>query len=157
VIRNKARLVAVGYSQQEGIDYDDTFVPVARIKVIRLFLAYVAHKDFTVYQIDLETGTFTSKYHALKQLAIKRRDEYGFVIRPCLIGVTCESIVHICLWIIDSGCSKHMTGNRAFLTNFVEKFFGTVRFGNNDFAVIAGYGYVVIGSMTIKKVYYVEG
>nr|GEY62382.1 integrase, catalytic region, zinc finger, CCHC-type, peptidase aspartic, catalytic [Tanacetum cinerariifolium] len=66
-------------------------------------------------------------------------------------------IVQICLWIIDSGCSKHMTVNRALLTNFVEKFFGTVRFGNNDFTVIAGYGDVVIGSMTIKKVYYVEG
>nr|GEZ99617.1 retrovirus-related Pol polyprotein from transposon TNT 1-94 [Tanacetum cinerariifolium] len=63
-------------------------------------------------------------------------------------------IVQICLWIIDSGCSKHMTGNRALLTNFVEKFLGTVRFGNNDFAMIAGYGDVVIGSMTIKKVYY---
>nr|GEZ39337.1 retrovirus-related Pol polyprotein from transposon TNT 1-94 [Tanacetum cinerariifolium] len=66
-------------------------------------------------------------------------------------------IVQICLWIIDSGCSKYMTGNRALLTNFVEKFLGTVRFGNNDFAVIAGYGDVVIGSMTIKKVCYVEG
>nr|GFC27415.1 integrase, catalytic region, zinc finger, CCHC-type, peptidase aspartic, catalytic [Tanacetum cinerariifolium] len=67
------------------------------------------------------------------------------------------NIVQICLWIIDSGCSKHITGNRALLTNFVENFFGTVRFGNNDFVVIAGYGDVVIGSMTIKKVYYVEG
>nr|GFA61342.1 integrase, catalytic region, zinc finger, CCHC-type, peptidase aspartic, catalytic [Tanacetum cinerariifolium] len=66
-------------------------------------------------------------------------------------------IVQICLWIIDSGCSKHMTGNHALLTNFVEKFLGTVRFGNNDFSVIAGYGDVVIGSMSIKKVYYVEG
>ncbi|GJR17383.1 retrovirus-related pol polyprotein from transposon TNT 1-94 [Tanacetum coccineum] len=66
-------------------------------------------------------------------------------------------IVQIYLWIIDSGCSKHMTGNRALLTKFVEKFLGTVRFGNNDFAVIAGYGDVIIGSMTIKKVYYVEG
>nr|GFA22225.1 integrase, catalytic region, zinc finger, CCHC-type, peptidase aspartic, catalytic [Tanacetum cinerariifolium] len=54
----------------------------------------------------------------------------------------CDSlnIVQICLWIIDSGCSKHMTGNRALLTNFVEKFLGTVRFGNDDFAVIVGYG-----------------
>nr|GEV29070.1 retrovirus-related Pol polyprotein from transposon TNT 1-94 [Tanacetum cinerariifolium] len=68
-----------------------------------------------------------------------------------------EPIVYICLWIIDSGCSNYMTGNHALLTNFVEKFLGTVRFGNNDFAVIAGYGDVVIGSMTIKKVYYVEG
>nr|GEX56056.1 integrase, catalytic region, zinc finger, CCHC-type, peptidase aspartic, catalytic [Tanacetum cinerariifolium] len=62
------------------------------------------------------------------------------------------NIVQICLWIIDSGYSKHMTGNRALLTNFVEKFFRMVRFGNNDFAVIAGYGDMVIGSMTIKKV-----
>nr|GEV11839.1 hypothetical protein [Tanacetum cinerariifolium] len=51
-----------------------------------------------------------------------------------------EKIVQICLWIIDSGCLKHMTGNRALLTNFVEKFLETVRFRNNDFAVIVGYG-----------------
>nr|GEV15167.1 reverse transcriptase domain-containing protein [Tanacetum cinerariifolium] len=67
------------------------------------------------------------------------------------------NIVKIYLWIIDSGCSKHMTGNCALLTNFVEKFIGTVRFGNIDFTVITGYGDVAIGSMTIKKVYYVEG
>nr|GEV00455.1 retrovirus-related Pol polyprotein from transposon TNT 1-94 [Tanacetum cinerariifolium] len=46
----------VGYSQQEGIDYDETFAPVARIEAIRLFLAYVAHKDFTVFQIDVKTA-----------------------------------------------------------------------------------------------------
>nr|GEY55567.1 integrase, catalytic region, zinc finger, CCHC-type, peptidase aspartic, catalytic [Tanacetum cinerariifolium] len=68
-----------------------------------------------------------------------------------------EDIVLIYLWIIYSGCLKHMTGNRALLTNFVEKFIGTVCFGNNDFTVIAGYRDVVIGSMIIKKVYYVEG
>nr|GEV20680.1 retrovirus-related Pol polyprotein from transposon TNT 1-94 [Tanacetum cinerariifolium] len=56
VIRNKARLVAVGYSQQEGIDYDETFAPVARIKAIRLFLAYTAHKDFTFFQMDVKTA-----------------------------------------------------------------------------------------------------
>nr|GFC01186.1 copia protein [Tanacetum cinerariifolium] len=55
VIRNKARLVAVGYSQQEGIDYDETFSPVAIIDAIRLFLAYAAHKDFTVFQMDVKT------------------------------------------------------------------------------------------------------
>nr|GEU51145.1 retrovirus-related Pol polyprotein from transposon TNT 1-94 [Tanacetum cinerariifolium] len=56
VIQNKARLVAVGYSQQEGIDYDETFSPVARIEAIRLFLAYAAHKDFTVFQMDVKTS-----------------------------------------------------------------------------------------------------
>nr|GEV01921.1 retrovirus-related Pol polyprotein from transposon TNT 1-94 [Tanacetum cinerariifolium] len=68
-----------------------------------------------------------------------------------------DDIIRICLWIIDSGYSKHMTGNRALLTKFVEKFLRMIRFGNNDFVVIAGYGDVVIGSMMIKKVYYVEG
>nr|GEW37087.1 retrovirus-related Pol polyprotein from transposon TNT 1-94 [Tanacetum cinerariifolium] len=56
VIQNKARLVAVGYSQQEGIDYDETFAPVAQIEVIRLLLAYAAHKDFTVFQMDVKTA-----------------------------------------------------------------------------------------------------
>nr|GEY19622.1 retrovirus-related Pol polyprotein from transposon TNT 1-94 [Tanacetum cinerariifolium] len=59
--------------------------------------------------------------------------------------------------IIDSGCSKHMMGNHALLMNFGEKFLEMVRFGNNNLAVIAIYRDVVIGSMTIKKVYYVEG
>nr|GEW34691.1 hypothetical protein [Tanacetum cinerariifolium] len=56
VIRNKARLVAVGYSQQECIDYDETFASVARIEAIRLFLAYAAHKNFTVFQMDVNTA-----------------------------------------------------------------------------------------------------
>nr|GEW80822.1 retrovirus-related Pol polyprotein from transposon TNT 1-94 [Tanacetum cinerariifolium] len=56
VIRNKARLVSVGYSQQEVIDYDETFASVARIEAIHLFLAYAAHKDFTVYQMDVKTS-----------------------------------------------------------------------------------------------------
>nr|GFD45796.1 retrovirus-related Pol polyprotein from transposon TNT 1-94 [Tanacetum cinerariifolium] len=56
VIQNKARLVAVGYSQQEGIDYVETSTPVAQIEAIRLFLAYAAHKDFTVFQMDVKTA-----------------------------------------------------------------------------------------------------
>nr|GEY38835.1 retrovirus-related Pol polyprotein from transposon TNT 1-94 [Tanacetum cinerariifolium] len=56
VIRNKARLIAVGYSQQEGIDYNETFAPVSRIEAIRLFFAYAAHKDFTVFQMDVKTA-----------------------------------------------------------------------------------------------------
>nr|GEV90870.1 retrovirus-related Pol polyprotein from transposon TNT 1-94 [Tanacetum cinerariifolium] len=56
VIQNKAWLVAVGYSQQEGIDYEETFAQVAQIEAIRLFLAYVAHKDFIVFQIDVKTA-----------------------------------------------------------------------------------------------------
>ncbi|GJT06617.1 retrovirus-related pol polyprotein from transposon TNT 1-94 [Tanacetum coccineum] len=56
VIRNKARLVAQGCCQQEGIDYEETFAPVDRIEAIRLFLAYDAHKDFTLFQMDVKTA-----------------------------------------------------------------------------------------------------
>ncbi|GJZ33125.1 retrovirus-related pol polyprotein from transposon TNT 1-94 [Tanacetum coccineum] len=56
VIRNKARLVAVRYCQQEGINYDETFAPVAGIEAIRLFLAYATHKDFTIFQMDVKTA-----------------------------------------------------------------------------------------------------
>ncbi|KAJ9542932.1 hypothetical protein OSB04_029438 [Centaurea solstitialis] len=54
IIRNKARLVTKGYRQQEGIDYDEMFALVARIEAIRVFLAYAAHKNMTVYQMDVK-------------------------------------------------------------------------------------------------------
>ncbi|GKG42845.1 hypothetical protein Tco_0477143, partial [Tanacetum coccineum] len=57
--------------------------------------------------------------------------------------------VQIVLWIVDSGCSKHMTGDRSLLGNFVEKFMGTVRFGNENFAAITGYGDYIHGNITI--------
>nr|GFC05290.1 integrase, catalytic region, zinc finger, CCHC-type, peptidase aspartic, catalytic [Tanacetum cinerariifolium] len=66
-------------------------------------------------------------------------------------------LVEIVLFIFDSGCSKHMTGNLKLLINFVEKFLGTVKFGNDQIAPILGYGDLVQGAVTIKRVYYVEG
>ncbi|GJT63444.1 retrovirus-related pol polyprotein from transposon TNT 1-94 [Tanacetum coccineum] len=67
-----------------------------------------------------------------------------------------EKLVEIILFIIDSRCSKHMTGNLKLLTNFVEKFLGTVKFGNDQIAPILGYGDLVQGTITIKWVYYIE-
>ncbi|GJY22937.1 putative ribonuclease H-like domain-containing protein [Tanacetum coccineum] len=56
VIRNKARLVAQGNTQEEGIDYDEVFAPIARIKAIRLFLAYASFMGFMVYQMDVKSA-----------------------------------------------------------------------------------------------------
>ncbi|GJZ37396.1 retrovirus-related pol polyprotein from transposon TNT 1-94 [Tanacetum coccineum] len=66
-------------------------------------------------------------------------------------------IVQLILFIVDFGCIKHMTGNLKLLSNFVEKYLGTVRFENDQFASILGYGDLVQGNITIKRVYYVEG
>ncbi|GJX85917.1 retrovirus-related pol polyprotein from transposon TNT 1-94, partial [Tanacetum coccineum] len=65
-------------------------------------------------------------------------------------------IMQLILFIVDSGCIKHMTGNLKLLYNFVEKYLGTVRFRNDQFAPILGYGDLVQGNITIKRVYYVE-
>ncbi|GJV41791.1 uncharacterized mitochondrial protein-like protein [Tanacetum coccineum] len=67
VIENKARLVAQGYTQEEGIDYDEFFAPVARIKAIRLLLAYASFKDFVVYQMDV------------KSLQVKQKEDGIFI------------------------------------------------------------------------------
>ncbi|GKE24212.1 retrovirus-related pol polyprotein from transposon TNT 1-94 [Tanacetum coccineum] len=68
-----------------------------------------------------------------------------------------HQVVQIVLWIVDSGCSKHMTGDRSLLQNFIEKFMPTVHFGNDNFAAITGYVDFIQGNITICHVYYVEG
>nr|GEV13745.1 retrovirus-related Pol polyprotein from transposon TNT 1-94 [Tanacetum cinerariifolium] len=67
------------------------------------------------------------------------------------------SKLEIVLWYLDSGSSKNMTGDRSRLMNFVKKFIGIVRFGNDHFGAIMGYGDYVIGDSVISRVYYVEG
>ncbi|GJW84693.1 retrovirus-related pol polyprotein from transposon TNT 1-94 [Tanacetum coccineum] len=68
-----------------------------------------------------------------------------------------EYVIQIVLWYLDSGCSKHMTGDPSRLRNFMKKFTRTVRFGNDHFGAIMGYEDYVIGDSVISRVYYVEG
>nr|GEY38658.1 retrovirus-related Pol polyprotein from transposon TNT 1-94 [Tanacetum cinerariifolium] len=68
-----------------------------------------------------------------------------------------EKVIQICLWCIDSGCSKHMTGNLKLLINFVWKFMGTVRFRNDRVAAILGFGDLQWRNILITGVYFVEG
>nr|GEW75332.1 hypothetical protein [Tanacetum cinerariifolium] len=75
VIRNKSRLVAKGYAQKEGIDFEESFAQVARLEAVRLFIAYTAHKSFTVYQMDVKT---TFLYGPLKEEVYVNQPD-GFV------------------------------------------------------------------------------
>ena len=61
VVRNKARLVAQGYTQVEGIDFDETFAPVARLEAIRILLAYANHHDIILYQMDVKSAFLNGK------------------------------------------------------------------------------------------------
>nr|GEY12757.1 retrovirus-related Pol polyprotein from transposon TNT 1-94 [Tanacetum cinerariifolium] len=56
ILKNKAHLVAHGYRQEEGIDFEESFTPVARLEAIRIFLTYAAHKYMVVYQMDVKTA-----------------------------------------------------------------------------------------------------
>ncbi|GJU06875.1 retrovirus-related pol polyprotein from transposon TNT 1-94 [Tanacetum coccineum] len=76
--------------------------------------------------------------------------------KPVTIQILPQTIVQLILFIVDSGCTKHMTGNLKLLCNFVEKYLGTIRLGNNQFAQILGYRDLVQGNITIKRVYYVK-
>ncbi|GJZ08346.1 integrase, catalytic region, zinc finger, CCHC-type containing protein [Tanacetum coccineum] len=76
---------------------------------------------------------------------------------PVDLQETIIPVVQIIFWYLDPGCSKHMTRDRSRLRNFVKKFIGTVRFRNDHFGAIMGYGDYVIGDSVISRVYYVEG
>nr|GEV51109.1 Gag-Pol polyprotein [Tanacetum cinerariifolium] len=75
VIRNKSHLVAKGYAQKEGIDFEESFAPVARLEAVWLFIVYAAHKSFTIYQMDVKT---TFLYGPLKEEVYVNQPD-GFV------------------------------------------------------------------------------
>ncbi|GKD98323.1 retrovirus-related pol polyprotein from transposon TNT 1-94 [Tanacetum coccineum] len=54
VVRNKSCLVAKGYKQEEGIDFEESFAPIARLEAVRMFIAYVAHKNIPIFQMDVK-------------------------------------------------------------------------------------------------------
>nr|GEX80026.1 retrotransposon protein, putative, unclassified [Tanacetum cinerariifolium] len=101
-------------------------------------------------------STRKPKSQANKSMATpdKKKDQICQLFHRLL---TLLHIVQLILFIVDSGCTKHMTGNLKLLCNFVEKFLGTVFFANDQFAPILGYGDLVQGNVTINRVYYVEG
>nr|GEW12129.1 zinc finger, CCHC-type [Tanacetum cinerariifolium] len=109
-----------------------------------------------------DTTYVVLKTRFFKKLAQSKTFDTTFVVSKPKIDVGSASkaknkVVQIVLWIVDSGCSKHMTGDRSLLRNFIEKFMGTVCFGNDNFAAITGYANYIQGNITICHVYYVEG
>ncbi|GKF20063.1 retrovirus-related pol polyprotein from transposon TNT 1-94, partial [Tanacetum coccineum] len=75
IIHNKTRLVAKRYAQKEGIDFEESFAPVARLEVVWLLVAYAAHKSFLVYQMDVKIAFL---YEHLKQKVYVNQPD-GFV------------------------------------------------------------------------------
>nr|GFC28807.1 putative ribonuclease H-like domain-containing protein [Tanacetum cinerariifolium] len=93
VIRNKARLVAQGHTQEEGIDYEEVFAPVARIEAIRLFLAYASFMGFLVYQMDVKSaflyGTIEEKVYVCQPpgFEVPKNPEKVYKVVKALYGL----------------------------------------------------------------------
>nr|GEV46731.1 integrase, catalytic region, zinc finger, CCHC-type, peptidase aspartic, catalytic [Tanacetum cinerariifolium] len=131
----------------------------------------LAHESDEVIRLEKESRLKLSdlirpfdydKLNNLYDLFVPQREksEYYYADHMnAILGVYTglDELVEIVLFIVDSGCSKHMTGNLKLLINFVEKFLGTVKFGNDQIAPILGYGDLVQGAVMIKRFYYVEG
>nr|GEX21920.1 integrase, catalytic region, zinc finger, CCHC-type, peptidase aspartic, catalytic [Tanacetum cinerariifolium] len=107
-------------------------------------------------QFDAETKELEAHYMYMAQIQEVTPDDTDNS-RPIFDTNPLQKLIKIILFIIDSRCSKHMTGNLKLLSNFVEKFLGTMKFGNDQITLILGYGDLVKGNITIKRVYYLEG
>ena len=85
VISNKARLVCKGYAQVEGVDFEETFAPVARLEAIRMFLAFASHKKLKVYQTDVKSaflnGNFEEEVYNEQPKGFKLTDKGYYVCR----------------------------------------------------------------------------
>ncbi|GJX65614.1 putative ribonuclease H-like domain-containing protein [Tanacetum coccineum] len=93
VVRNKARLVALGYTQEDGIDYDEVFAPVARIEAIRLFLAYASFKDFVVYQM-MQRVHFCMAKLKRKFMSANLQDDIIFGSTKKVLCTEFEKLIH---------------------------------------------------------------
>nr|GEW70874.1 integrase, catalytic region, zinc finger, CCHC-type, peptidase aspartic, catalytic [Tanacetum cinerariifolium] len=128
------------------------------------YLRYTQEVTATLREI-VESGRLlnppnTSLDYACKYT--KRIQELLIILQqtcPCItdLGTKLMAVVQIVLWYLDSGCSKHMTGDRSQLINFVQKFLGTVKYKNDHVAKIMGYSDYKIRNVTISRVYFVEG
>nr|GEU48686.1 integrase, catalytic region, zinc finger, CCHC-type, peptidase aspartic, catalytic [Tanacetum cinerariifolium] len=110
--------------------------------------------------VSTSTIVITENLSHTSQLPLtryQRRNKQYKEVLACIPTPTKNQVVQIVLWYLDSGYSKHMTGNRLLLKNFMKKFIGTVRFWNDHFGAIMGYGDYGIGDCVISRVYYVEG
>nr|GEW59061.1 ribonuclease H-like domain-containing protein [Tanacetum cinerariifolium] len=128
VIRNKYRLVAKGYAQKEGVDFEGSFTPVARLEAVWLFIAYAAHKSFTVYHMDVKT---TFLYGPQKEKVYVNQLE-GFVdpyhpdkvyrLKKALYGLK-QAPRALSIFLVSKGFSKGSIDPTLFITKHGEDTF----------------------------------
>nr|GEX00527.1 retrotransposon protein, putative, Ty1-copia subclass [Tanacetum cinerariifolium] len=117
VLKNKARLVAKGYRHDKGIDFEESFAPVARIEAIRIFITNTASKNMTIYQMDVKT-TFLNR--ELKEEVLLEHD-YGFAFNEIPRYCDNRSAIALCCNNVQHSKSKHIDIRHHFIQEQVEK------------------------------------
>nr|GEW50767.1 retrovirus-related Pol polyprotein from transposon TNT 1-94 [Tanacetum cinerariifolium] len=118
--------------------------------------------DFTKKNVNSDSNGLSSTVDNTKTRRPQPRSNKKNDRVPSVSKSSCNKnkeveVIQICLWCVDSGCSKHMTRNLKLLINFVWKFLGTVRFGNDHVAAILGFSDLQWGNILITRVYFIKG
>jgi len=147
--RNKARLVVQGYNQEGGIDYDETFAPVARIEAIRILVAFAAHMDLKLYQMDVKSaflnGCLKEEVFVSQPLGFENHDlpNHIFKLDKALYGLKQAARAwyeRLSKFLIDNGFQRNKVDNNLFLKSkgehllIVQIYVDDIIFGatNND-------------------------
>nr|GEU72257.1 retrovirus-related Pol polyprotein from transposon TNT 1-94 [Tanacetum cinerariifolium] len=142
-------------SEEPNLSTRPTQVEVPKVSMVNSSLKelkfHLASFDVAIEQYRVETNRFQDK---MKKVLNENKRLLEQAISKDIVNIV---VVQIVLSYLDSGCSKYMTDDRSQLTNFVNKFLGTVKFGNDHVAKIMGYDDYKIGNVTISRVYLVEG
>nr|GEZ24172.1 retrotransposon protein, putative, unclassified [Tanacetum cinerariifolium] len=125
VIKNKARLVAQGFKQVEGIDFEESFASVARIEAIRIFVSNVAHRNMTISQIDVKTAFLNGE---LKEEPIDMTlamlsayvPDYGFQFNKVPLYCDNKSAIALCCNNVQHSSAKHIDVRYHFINEQVE-------------------------------------
>ncbi|GKD09007.1 retrovirus-related pol polyprotein from transposon TNT 1-94 [Tanacetum coccineum] len=123
VLKNKARLVAKGYRQEEGINFEESFAPVALIEAIRIFIANAASKNITIYHMDVKTTFLNGELKEEVYILWMRSQltDYDFVFNKIPLYCDNRSAIALCCNNVQHSCSNHIDIRHHFIREQVEK------------------------------------
>ncbi|GKE56466.1 hypothetical protein Tco_1495651 [Tanacetum coccineum] len=150
---NAKDVLCVSYAKNVLIPCHDKCLPNYKLNVH----SKVKRALFTTPRTTKSTFEDTTPIVSNTRFFVMTTQSKSLDTTPIFSKTKTATVVQIVLWIVDNGCLKHMTGDRSLLKNFIEKFMGTVRFGNDHFAAITGYGDYVQGNIIVCYAYYVKG
>ncbi|GJQ94896.1 RNA-directed DNA polymerase, eukaryota [Tanacetum coccineum] len=149
VIRNKARLVAKGYAQEEGIDFEESFAPIARLEAVWIFVSYAAHKSFPIYQMDVKMtfhdGTLKEEVYVAQPDGFVDPDhlEKVYRLRKALYGLKQAPRA----WYDEL---SNFLKSKGFTKGTIDPTLFTIRYGEDILHVQIYVGDIIFGSKNLK-------